>query len=263
MPITLIIILAGLIGLLLIAFALTLPGNTRIAADAPTTAVIQPIQPAAALPRPPTLTLRQRMQRAITNHPDPLVATLKTVFWIVLLIALVDHLGDRRYSVTAHFAWVLTIGPHEAGHFICQPFGWLLTVLGGSIWQLLAYGLAGIYAYWRRKIDAALLMWAIVGHSLINLSVYIGDASERKLPLIFGMNKKYHDWWNILGHYDALQYDDRLALIAIGLGTLIAVSASVAGIIVAWWLPRAILANDPIYAEGLRDAAREEIGDFR
>ncbi len=262
MPITLIVIIAGTAGLLLILAALAMPHAPR-ATTTPPESAIRPIQPDTPAPRrTPAIPLHQRLQRAIANHPDPLVATLKTAVWIALLVALVEHLTDRRYSITAHAAWVLTIAPHEAGHFICQPFGWLLMVLGGSIWQILIYVLAGLYALYKRKIDAALLMWAIVGHSFINVSVYIGDAAERKLPLIFGMSKEYHDWWNILKHYDALEHDDRLAIAAVVIGTLIALSASTTGILVAWWKPRSMLENDPIYAEGMRDAAREEIGDM-
>lgn len=264
MPFTLIILLAGVAGLLLILAALVMPGAAH-RTSAPDS-VIRPLQPdTPARPdrvRARAVPLHRRMQRAMANHPDPLIALLKTAFWIMLFVALVDHLSDRYASFTAYVTWGLAIVPHEAGHLICQPFGWLIMVLGGSIWQILAYVLVGLFALYKRKLEAALLIWAVIGHSFIDLSVYIGDAAERKLPLLFGNNKDHHDWWNILKHYNALEHDDTIAIITVIIGTLIALSASTTGILLAWWKPRAILEDDPIYAEGLRDAAREEIGNF-
>lgn len=188
----------------------------------------------------------QRLQRALANHPDPLLALVKTGFWIVMLVALVDHLHDTQRGTVAHLAWLLSIGPHEIGHFVCTPFGWLLHVAGGSIWQVLVYVLLAVYAFSvQRRVWLALLFWIIAGHSLINLSVYIADAAERDLPLLFGMGKNHHDWWNLLSHYDALRHDDLIAQFVRGSGAVIVVLTVAVGLVTAWWMPRRWLPTTP------------------
>jgi hypothetical protein len=101
--------------------------------------------------------------------------------------------------------WALTIGPHEIGHFICAPFGQLLAIAGGSIWQVLFWALLGMYAFFiRRQIRLAFLFWVVTGHSFINMSVYIADARARQMPLLFGMDASHHDWWNLLNQLGLL-----------------------------------------------------------
>ena len=128
-------------------------------------------------------------------HPAPIYGILETGLWLGVIVTLTDHLGNLQHGPTGWIVWALTIGPHEMGHFICMPFGWTLNVAGGTIWQLLIFLLPALYAMFRkRQITSSLLFWAMLGHSLINASVYIEDARERQLPLIFGMGPDHHDW---------------------------------------------------------------------
>lgn len=166
------------------------------------------------------------------NHPNPVRAWSQSGVWLLMLLPLVNHLSDPQHSLVGQLVWALTIGPHEIGHFVCAPFGWFLMVAGGSIWQVLVFWLPVAYGVWKRQIHGALLFWMMSGHSLINLSVYIRDAQERDLPLIFGLSDDYHDWWNILRTLGLLPADDVIADGAIALGVLIVASAIGCGI---WW----------------------------
>lgn len=179
------------------------------------------------------------IRRVIRAHPFPVLGLLETLFWLAVLVTLADHLRDPDQSVTAQVTWYLTIGIHELGHLVCMPFGWLLHVAGGSIWQVLFWaGLGAWVLVIRRQVSGALLLWAITGHSLINLARYINDARARELPLLFGMGKENHDWWNILSRYNLLAYDHRLAQIVTVAGALLVIGAALAGIAAAWALPR-------------------------
>jgi hypothetical protein len=193
----------------------------------------------SAVPRADGLGVRRLVREMIARHPAPALAVIETVFWVLVLITLALHMSSRREGSVAFVIWALTIGPHEAGHVICMPFGWFLNVAGGSIWQVLIFALPALYALAvRRQISGALFFWALAGHSLINLSVYIGDARARQLPLILGMSKDHHDWWNLLRDVGLLDYDRVLAAVVECAGAAIIVGAVGLGIVTAWLLPR-------------------------
>lgn len=244
-----IVLLLALAGLLLIAAGLWPHRAGRASA------AIRPIAPPIA--PPPAPRPRPSLWRLLTRHPDPLLALFQTAFWLTMPLLLADHLQDRHRGLVAHFAWILSIVPHEAGHLVCTPFGWVLYVLGGSIWQVLIYVLLALYVgALQGRHRLALVFWTIAGHSLINLSVYIADAAERKLPLIFGMDKSHHDWGNLLAHYDALAYDDTLALIVMLAGAALVSIAALIGVVTAWWVPQRWRLADPAIAASLRDLQR-------
>ena len=177
--------------------------------------------------------------RVVRAHPLPLYGVVETLLWLGVLATLVDHLRDPANSLTAMVVWYLTIGVHELGHVICMPFGWLLHVAGGSIWQVLFWAGLGTWALFaQRRLTQALLLWAVAGHSFINLARYIDDARARELNLLFGLGPESHDWWNILSRYDLLEYDHLLADISTGIGTAIVLLTVVGGIVTTWLLPR-------------------------
>ena len=188
----------------------------------------------------------QRLQQAVRMHPAPILGWMETVFWVVMIVALVDDLIAPRTSTTAQIIWFLTIGPHEAGHFICNPFGTLIMFMGGSIWQVLFWlGLATYTLLARRQITFTMILLAITGHSFINMAVYIGDAQSKQLPLLFGMGAEHHDWANILGMLNLLQFDSALAVASVLVGAGIVMGAVVVGITTCWFLPRVGLGKVP------------------
>lgn len=190
----------------------------------------------------PTLNITSfftRWQTAVENHPAKAYGIIETGFWVVLLLPLLDHLFNPETSFTAWIVWWVIIFPHEIGHLLCAPFGTFIMFLGGSIWQVLVFIL---FAVWllavRRYLTAPLFSLTIVGHSFMNMSVYIRDASDRNLDLLFGLDKSHHDWWNILGMVGLLDYDWLVADIALGGGFLIGLSTIGLGIWTTWVYPR-------------------------
>lgn len=184
--------------------------------------------------------LLSRFNEVAQKHPRKGFAIFETVLWMLFLVPLIDHLVATDSGLTSQIVWAMTIGPHEVGHFICAPFGEFLMVAGGSIWQVLFWLLLAIYALAiRRRLIQALLLLMVVGHSFINLSVYISDAQERELPLLFGLGPEAHDWGNLLEWTGLLGHDDLIAALSVIIGGGIVLFSIAAGVVVTWTMPGA------------------------
>ena len=105
---------------------------------------------------------------------------------------------------------------HEAGHLLFRPFGDFMSVLGGSLLQLLV-PLAFLLSFLLRQRDpfaaAAGLWW--LGQSLMDLAPYIHDAQAQRMLLLGGVSggdvPGYHDWNNVLGRLGSLEAAPGLA----------------------------------------------------
>ena len=90
---------------------------------------------------------------------------------------------------------------HEAGHILFSPFGQTLHVLGGTLLQLLVPALlAGYFLFRRSPCSGMVCLWWL-GQNLVNVSIYMGDAREMKLPLVGGGE---HDWTQIFYQFGLL-----------------------------------------------------------
>lgn len=84
---------------------------------------------------------------------------------------------------------------HEAGHIFLGFFGRFVSMLGGSLFQLLIPALCLVHLLRR----GANLGWQLclfwLGQNLLNISIYAGDAIRQNLPLVGGGE---HDWTYLL-----------------------------------------------------------------
>ena len=117
---------------------------------------------------------------------------------------------------------------HEAGHLFFGPFGTVVMFLGGSILQVLLPLLWFLLALKQRSDVAPFpLFWA--GENLLDVSLYIRDATLRQLPLLGG-HRSGHDWFNILSRWDLLASAETIADVTYMCGIMICVAAIAAGI---------------------------------
>ena len=123
---------------------------------------------------------------------------------------------------------------HEAGHLIFSPFGEFMTVLGGSLFQVLMPLIcAGTFLLKNRDPfgTSVGIWWA--AQSLMDVSPYINDARDLELVLLGGVTGRdvedYHDWERILRWLNLLPYDHRIAAWAKGLGSAAMILALVWG----------------------------------
>jgi len=98
---------------------------------------------------------------------------------------------------------------HEAGHVIFRLFGEFVTVLGGTLGQLLM-PLVMLFALLRQNHDtlgASLALW-LLGISLLDVAPYIYDALAPQLVLLNGATGEDggHDWIYILRHLGMLAH---------------------------------------------------------
>ena len=112
---------------------------------------------------------------------------------------------------------------HEAGHVLFLPLGRFMTILGGTLNQWLI-PLIVIFAFLLKTRDtfgACVGLWWL-GQSFMDAAPYINDARAGRLILLGGGTGRdqpgYHDWENILGDLEWLDYDHMLAGIVDGMG---------------------------------------------
>jgi hypothetical protein len=141
------------------------------------------------------------------------------------------------------FLHLINLPFHEAGHVLFTPFGRFLTVLGGSLMQLLVpLVVAGAFLWRRNPFGGAVGVWWL-GESCLDLAPYIGDARAGQLPLLGGVTgsevEDYHDWEVILRQLGWLKHDVTLARMTHVLGAILILLALLwAGVIVIRQLRR-------------------------
>ncbi len=93
----------------------------------------------------------------------------------------------------------VTLFIHEAGHTFFVFFQWeFLTILGGTLLQLLIPCLMLLSAWWnkQKQLSQFSLFW--LGFSWMDTAAYCADAMYRDLPLIGNLPKSAHDFYNML-----------------------------------------------------------------
>jgi hypothetical protein len=98
---------------------------------------------------------------------------------------------------------------HEAGHPLFGILGWEpLTILGGTLMQLLVPMLAAGSFWLRREVPGTAFAGIWCFENLLNIARYVGDARSQVLPLVGGGE---HDWADLLGRWGLLAQDTSLA----------------------------------------------------
>ena len=142
--------------------------------------------------------------------------------------------GISWTRIGGSFLHLVILPFHEFGHVLFMPFGRFMSILGGSLFQvLLPLGLAAAFLYRRDTFAASLMLWWC-GQSFIDLSPYIADASFRAIPLIAGMGEEAHDWGNLLSELGWLRYDQTLARLSFGFGTILMMVSWIWGAVILW-----------------------------
>ncbi len=108
---------------------------------------------------------------------------------------------------------------HEAGHVIFIPLGRFMSVLGGSLGQLMIPGLVlGMFLFkYRNAFGASVGLWWLA-QSLMDIAPYIADARAQQIILLGGGTGRdrpgMHDWNNILNDLGMLEHDHAIAATA-------------------------------------------------
>lgn len=108
---------------------------------------------------------------------------------------------------------------HEAGHTFFSIMGSrFITILGGSLFEILLPLLIVAYAWYYGNKYGIQFSLFYLGFSLIDVAIYAADAGARQLPLIGGLSKESHDWYNMLNDLNILEADIVIGIIISVLG---------------------------------------------
>lgn len=154
--------------------------------------------------------------------------------WSLQLMWYDYRTGDIMYS----FMHLTVILFHEGGHVLFMPLGHFMTILGGSLFQiLLPLLLAGALLRKNRDLFGALIGLWWCGASWLDLAPYIYDAKAPQLTMIGGHTGENgpHDWIYLLGEFNQIANAPVYGGMAHKLGVLIVVMALLAAF---WWLRR-------------------------
>ena len=137
-------------------------------------------------------------------------------------------------DINHSFMHAINLAFHEAGHVVFRPFGRFMTILGGSLFQVLV-PLIVMVAFLKQgdRFAASVMLWWC-GQNFIDLSPYISDAEYRGLPLIAGMGEESHDWGNLLTMLDMVEQAYALGRASFVLGCVVIVLSLVWGGHVLW-----------------------------
>ena len=139
------------------------------------------------------------------------------IWTLVLVTGPMDAVGES-------FLHMINLPFHEAGHILFSPLGRFMTILGGSLMQVLIPMVCAFALYFQNEdpFGAALCVWWM-GENLVDLAPYINDARALNLMLLGGPANAVegHDWEAILTSLGWLHLDHTLANGAHLLGALI------------------------------------------
>ena len=164
----------------------------------------------------------------VPDHTDSMlfwgrVAAYAGLFaWGWYFISLSFHTNEIGES----FMHRVNLAFHEAGHVAFIPFGRFMTILGGSLGQLIMPLIVMAAFLWKHHntFGASVALWWL-GQSLMDLAPYINDARTLQLMLVGGGTgfdrPGAHDWENILSALNLLHRDYRIAWWADVLGSAI------------------------------------------
>ena len=153
--------------------------------------------------------------------------------WGVFLFAC-DY---RDGEIGTSFMHSILLPIHEAGHVLFMPFGHFMTILGGSLFQLLLpFGISlAFFSVNKDNFGAAVGMWW-GSASLLDLAPYIYDARHPQLILLGGHTGEDgpHDWIYLLTALGQLHNSQQWGAIVYTLGGLLMVVALSWAMAVLW-----------------------------
>lgn len=155
-----------------------------------------------------------------------------------LAYVLVRQLADSTYQPVIG---ALNFGIHELGHFVFRPFGELIGILGGSLFQCLVPIVSVAMFFRQRDYFAIAFSFGWLATNIFYVATYCADARAMELPLFSpGGGDAYHDWNYILDRLHLLPHDQGIALAM----RCVAVLSMLVSLAAGGWLVRVMARSD-------------------
>lgn len=133
------------------------------------------------------------------------------LFYVLFLCyAALDHSGFL-------FLDYVNLIIHESGHFFFRWFGYTMTILGGTLGELIVPLVCGMYFCRQREVTAVAFCSFWFFENFLYIGFYMADARTLSLPLV---GSGEHDWEILFGQWNLLLQDQRIGGITRTLGWL-------------------------------------------
>lgn len=96
---------------------------------------------------------------------------------------------------------------HEAGHFFFSSFGYTITILGGTLGELIVPLLCAGYFFLQRETTGFAFCSFWFFENFPYIGTYMADARAQALPLVGSGD---HDWGILFGQWGLLIEDQRI-----------------------------------------------------
>lgn len=153
------------------------------------------------------------MNRSVRS-PQIFVISGKLLFVLVLLYFAIQLVFSSDPWIPFDFANLLI---HESGHFIFSIFGEFVSILGGSLFQILVPTGIAIYFFYHRQIFSSAFALYWMGDNCVNVARYIKDAQSMQLPLLGG---GIHDWNWLLSQTGLLSLNQEIGIFVQSVGII-------------------------------------------
>lgn len=96
---------------------------------------------------------------------------------------------------------------HEGGHFFFSWFGYTISILGGTLGELIVPLLCAIYFFFRRETTGFAFASFWFFENFLYIGTYMADARAQALPLVGSGD---HDWDILFGQWGLLAQDQKI-----------------------------------------------------
>jgi hypothetical protein len=138
------------------------------------------------------------------------VSKIAGISWLVVyLLFLIYAALDQSDFLFLDFANLMI---HEAGHPLFSPFGYTMTILGGTLAELIVPLACFAYFFMKRETTGAAFCAFWFFENFLYIGTYMADARTLALPLVGSGD---HDWeilftqWNLLVHAEQIGHTAR------------------------------------------------------
>lgn len=137
------------------------------------------------------------------------LAVTSVCFAYLMYLLKTDLLGHHSFWMRGLHRVNLVF--HEFGHPAFSFFGTTMSILGGTLGQLLIPLIVTV-AFWRQRDTIGCAVGAFwFFENFLDVAVYMADSQVLLLPLIGGLGSEAHDWRNLFTIWNVL---DKTSLIA-------------------------------------------------
>jgi hypothetical protein len=106
---------------------------------------------------------------------------------------------------------------HEGGHFFFSWYGYTITILGGTLGELIVPLLCAAYFFWHREVSGTAFCAFWFFENFPYIGTYMADARAQNLPLVGSGD---HDWGILFGQWGLLAQDQKIGAAVRTLGWL-------------------------------------------